>query len=76
MHLNSKDLFAYGVGNILSGLFGGMPAAGGLTRTLIVETTGAKTQVYSLVSSAFVLTVILALGSLFRELPEVRDKTV
>jgi SulP family sulfate permease len=67
-----KDLFAYGVGNILSGVFSGLPAAGGLTRTLIVETSGAKSQVYSLVSSVFVLVVILGLGSLFKELPEVR----
>lgn len=52
-------------------MFSGMPAAGGLTRTLIVETSGAKTQVFSLVSSIFVLVVILGLGSLFQELPEV-----
>lgn len=32
-------MFAYGAGNILSAVFEGMPAAGGLTRTLIVETT-------------------------------------
>ncbi len=66
-------MFAYGLGNVLSSLFNGMPAAGGLTRTLIVETSGAKTQIYSLVSSAFVLVVIVGLGFLFRYLPYVRS---
>jgi MFS superfamily sulfate permease-like transporter len=58
---------------MMSSLFNGMPAAGGLTRTLIVETTGAKTQMFSIVSSAFVLIVIVGLGFLFRYLPYVID---
>ena len=66
-----KELIAYGSGNILSGLFKGMPATGGLTRTRIVETSGGKTQMYSLVSSILVLVVILGLGFLFRDLPNV-----
>ena len=64
-------MIAYGAGNILSGLFSGIPATGGLTRTRIVETSGAKTQMYSLVSSIFVLIVIVGLGFLFRNLPNV-----
>lgn len=56
---------------MLSGIFKGMPATGGLTRTRIVETSGAKTQMFSLVSSLFVLIVVLGLGFLFRDLPNV-----
>lgn len=70
-----KELIAYGTGNILSGLFSGMPATGGLTRTRIVETSGAKTQMYSLVSSTLVLIVIVGLGFLFKYLPNVKTHT-
>jgi MFS superfamily sulfate permease-like transporter len=50
-------------------LFSGFPACSGLTRSLIVEGVGARTQVYSLISSLVVLTAFLGIGFLFKELP-------
>lgn len=43
-----KELIAYGAGNLLSSVFKGMPATGGLTRTRIVETSGVSQNILSL----------------------------
>ena len=42
---SNQELFSYGLGNVVSSLFGGFPSGGGLTRSLIMESSGAKTQV-------------------------------
>jgi solute carrier family 26 protein len=67
----NQELFSYGMGNFLTSFFEGFPAGGGLTRSLIMESTGAKTQVFSIISSGIVLVVIVGLGFLFRALPHV-----
>ena len=54
----NQELFSYGIGNLLTSLFEGFPAGGGLTRSLIMESTGAKTQV----------TIFLFIGSLLSQL--------
>ena len=59
----NQELFSYGMGNFLTSFFEGFPAGGGLTRSLIMESTGAKTQVFSIISSGIVLVVIVALLS-------------
>lgn len=41
----NQELYAYGVGNIVSSFFGGFPACVGLSRCVIVEDVGGKTQV-------------------------------
>jgi MFS superfamily sulfate permease-like transporter len=71
-----KELLAYGAGNLLSSIFKGLPATAGLTRTRIVETSGAKTQMFSLISSIFVLVVILDVGYLLKDLPYVSRRFV
>jgi MFS superfamily sulfate permease-like transporter len=39
-----KELLAYGVGNIVSGFFQGFPACVGLSRCVILDSVGGKTQ--------------------------------
>ncbi|CAF1011853.1 unnamed protein product [Rotaria sordida] len=65
----NQELFAYAVGNIVTSFFRGFPACVALSRCAVVEGTGGKTQIVGLLASIVVLIVILAIGQLFRTLP-------
>lgn len=67
-----KELFAYGIGNIIAGVFEGFPGCVGLSRCVILDGVGGKTQVYGIFSSILILVVILFLGPLFKTLPNVK----
>jgi len=41
----NQELFAYGVGNIVIAFFRGFPACVGLSRCVILDSVGGKTQV-------------------------------
>lgn len=66
---SNQELLSYGIGNLIISLFSGFPACSGLTRSLIVEGTGARTQIYSLISSLIVLAAFMGVGFLLKELP-------
>ena len=72
MSKKNQEAFAYAVGNIVSSLFKGFPACVALSRMAILDGVGGKTQVFGLVSSSFVLIVCLAVGPLFKTLPNVQ----
>ncbi|RNA41964.1 solute carrier family 26 member 10-like [Brachionus plicatilis] len=65
----NQELISYGVGNIVSSFFSGFPSCVGLSRCVIVEDVGGRTQVYGIFASILVLVVILFLGPLFGSLP-------
>ncbi|CAF1045955.1 unnamed protein product [Brachionus calyciflorus] len=65
----NQELFAYGLGNVISGFFHGFPSCVGLSRSVILDAVGAKTQVYAIFASVLVLIVIVGIGPLFRSLP-------
>lgn len=66
---SNQELLSYGIGNIALSFFSGFPACAGLTRSLIVDGIGAKTQLYSIISCIIVLITFLGIGSLFQALP-------
>jgi MFS superfamily sulfate permease-like transporter len=41
----NQELLAYGVGNIVSAFFRGFPACVGLSRCVILDSVGGRTQV-------------------------------
>ncbi|WP_196781029.1 SulP family inorganic anion transporter [Nocardioides sambongensis] len=58
----SRDFIGQGVGNIVAGVFRGMPVGGSMSATALVQSAGARTR-WSLVFSAAVMAaVILLLG--------------
>jgi SulP family sulfate permease len=61
-HNSNVELFAQGVANIVSPLFGGLPATGAIARTATNIRSGAKTPVAGIVH-AFTLLVILVVAS-------------
>lgn len=65
----NQELLAMGTGNIISSFFSCFPCCASLSRSLIQEGTGGKTQVAGLVSCIFLLVIILVVGPLFESLP-------
>lgn len=58
-HNPNTELFAQGVANIVSPLFGGLPATGALARTATNIRSGARTPVAGLLHAATLLAVLL-----------------
>lgn len=64
-----QELFALSFTNIISSFFQVFPSSGSLSRTLVNEGSGAKTQVSGLVSCVCLLSVILWSGKFLEQLP-------
>jgi MFS superfamily sulfate permease-like transporter len=65
-----QELNAHAVANLLSGLFGGMIAAGSMSASAVKEGAGARSQVTNLVSWVVTILTVLFLTPLFTTLPE------
>jgi SulP family sulfate permease len=63
-HRSGAELMAQGVANIVSPLFGGLPATGAIARTATNVRAGGKTPVAGMVHALSILAVTLAAGSL------------
>ncbi len=61
-HKSDKELFAQGVGNILSILFNGIPATGAFARTATNIKTGAVSPLAGMFHAVFLLFMVLFLG--------------
>ena len=56
----------------MSGFFQGFPGCVGLSRCVILDSVGGRTQLHGIFSSILILIVILFAGPLFRKLPNVK----
>lgn len=68
-HNSNAELCAQGVGNILSVLFGGIPATGAIARTAANIKNGGRTGVSGMVHSVVLLLVLLVLMPLAALIP-------
>ncbi len=68
-HNSNAELTAQGVGNILSVLFGGIPATGAIARTAANIKNGGRTGVAGMVHSVVLLLVLLVLMPLAALIP-------
>ena len=66
----NQELNAHAATNILSSLFGGMLAAGGMSGSAVKEGAGAQTQVANLVTWVATVVTLLFFTPLFASLPE------
>jgi high affinity sulfate transporter 1 len=66
----NQELFALGLANLSSGLFGGMIVGGGMSGTAANDTAGARTQLSTITASLSVGLTLAILLPLFRNLPE------
>ncbi len=60
-HNSNTELIAQGVGNICSGLFGGIPATGAIARTAANVKNGGKSPIAGIVHAAVLLLILVVL---------------
>ncbi|MCW9047568.1 MAG: SulP family inorganic anion transporter [Gammaproteobacteria bacterium] len=68
-HNSDKELIGQGIGNIMSGLFGGLPGAGATMGTVVSIQAGARSALAGLVRAAILLVVILWAADLTSVIP-------
>ena len=68
-HNSNTELFGQGIANIVSPIFGGLPATGAIARTATNIRSGAKTPVAGIVHSLTLLVVLLAAAPLAKNVP-------
>ncbi|HEY2545850.1 MAG TPA: SulP family inorganic anion transporter [Candidatus Acidoferrum sp.] len=68
-HNPNVELVAQGVANIVSPLFGGLPATGAIARTATNVRSGAKTPVAGMIHALTLLAIVLFAAPLVRNVP-------
>ena len=68
-HNSNTELIAQGIGNIMSGIFGGIPATGAIARTAANVKNGGRTPVSGIVHAVVLLLVLVLLMPLASLIP-------
>jgi len=68
-HNPNVELMAQGVANIVSPLFGGLPATGAIARTATNVRSGAKTPMAGMIHSLTLLAIVLFAAPLVKNIP-------
>ena len=68
-HNPNVELIAQGVANIVSPLFGGLPATGAIARTATNVRAGAKTPVAGMIHALTLLAIVLFAAPLVKDVP-------
>ena len=68
-HDSNMELIAQGAGNILSGLFGGIPATGAIARTAANVKSGGRSPIAGMVHAITLLLIMLLLMPLAKLIP-------
>ncbi|XP_069045670.1 solute carrier family 26 member 6-like isoform X3 [Lepisosteus oculatus] len=67
---SNQELLALGLSNAVGGLFQCFAVSCSMSRSLVQESTGGKTQVAGAVSALVILVILLKVGELFQQLPK------
>lgn len=70
-HNSNMELVAQGIANIITPLFGGIPATGALARTMTNVNNGGRSPIAGVVHSVFLMMIVLFLGGLTKHIPMV-----
>lgn len=68
-HKSNRELVGQGMGNLVSGLFGGLPGAGATMGTVVNIQTGARTALSGLTRAVILLVVVLGAARLTENIP-------
>ena len=68
-HDSNKELVGQGIGNVVSGLCGGLPGAGATMGTVVNIKAGGRTALSGLSRAVILLVVVLGASSLTRNIP-------
>ena len=64
-----RELYAFGLANLASGLIGSFPVSSGLARSTVTASAGAQTRLTGFIAALGVLAALLFAGPLFEWLP-------
>ncbi|MEQ2266105.1 hypothetical protein XENORESO_018274, partial [Xenotaenia resolanae] len=67
---SNQELLALGLSNSVGGLFQCFAVSCSMSRSMVQESTGGKTQVAGAISAVVILFITLWIGSLFEDLPK------
>ncbi|KAL4645972.1 solute carrier family 26 member 6-like isoform X1 [Arapaima gigas] len=67
---SNQELVALGLSNAIGGFFQCFAISCSMSRTLVQESTGGKTQLASAISAIVILIILLKIGELFEQLPK------
>jgi SulP family sulfate permease len=68
-HNSDKELIGQGIGNTVSGLFGGLPGAGATMGTVVSIQAGARTALSGLIRASLLIVVVLWAADLTATIP-------
>lgn len=68
-HDPDRELFGQGLANLITPLFGGMPATGAIARTAVNVRAGARTRLSGIVHAGVLVLVVYFGGDLVKEIP-------
>jgi SulP family sulfate permease len=68
-HNSNTELIAQGAANIITPIFGGIPATGAIARTMTNINNGGKSPVAGIVHAVVLLLILLFLGPLTKHIP-------
>jgi SulP family sulfate permease len=68
-HDSEQELIGQGIGNLLSGLFGGLPGAGATMRTIINVQAGGRTSLSGMFHAIILLSIVLWAGDIVAQIP-------
>jgi len=69
-HKSNRELIGQGIGNTISGLFGGLPGAGATMRTVVNVKAGGRTPISGALHAVILLAIVLGAGSLASDIPK------
>ncbi|MFW5696059.1 MAG: SulP family inorganic anion transporter, partial [Alkalispirochaeta sp.] len=68
-HDSNRELIGQGLGNLFSGLFGGLPGAGATMGTVVNIQSGARSPLAGMIRSVVLLVAVLALAPMLSVIP-------
>ncbi len=68
-HNSNTELIAQGIANVVTPIFGGIPATGAIARTMTNINNGGRTPVAGIIHAIVLLLILLFLGNLTKHIP-------
>ncbi|MEM1427610.1 MAG: SulP family inorganic anion transporter, partial [Cyanobacteria bacterium P01_H01_bin.130] len=68
-HDSDRELIGQGIGNLFSGLIGGLPGAGATMRTVINVQSGGRTPISGIIHALILVAIVLKAGPLTAPIP-------